>query len=280
MASTETKHRRGTDAQCNSMTPAEGEIIVDLTNDRLRLGDGSRAGGYVIPNAFDLQQKAFDYSAAAGTADVITLALSPAPASYSQPLSIRFKASGTNTTAVSINVNGLGARDLVKVSAGTLAPLTAGDLVSGGFYDISYDGTQFVLVSSAAEDTNTISAGSFVIGGSDIDELINGTTAIIYTRAGPRFYMPWSGVVSTSFQLRNSGGVGISVYGRIYKNGTGVGTARVTTSTSFVTYSENISVSAGDYIELYLTHGGGTGVAQVKDFIVSVAEYMPALPRR
>lgn len=280
MASTETKLRRGTESQCNAMTPAEGEVIVDLTNDRLRLGDGSRAGGYVIPNAFDLQQRAFDYAAGGGTSDVITLTLSPAPPSYSQPLSIRFKASGTNTTAVSINVNGLGARDLVKVSAGTLAPLTAGDLVSGGFYDISYDGTQFVLVSSAAEDTNTISAGSFVIGGSGIDELINGTTAVVYTRAGPRFYTPWSGVVSTSFQLRNSGGTGVSVYGRIYRNGSAVGTARVTTSSSFTTYTENLSVSAGDYLELYLTHGGGSAVAQVKDFIISVAEYMPGLPRR
>lgn len=45
------KHRRGTAAECDAITPAEGELIVDTDNNRLRLGDGSTAGGHIFyPN--------------------------------------------------------------------------------------------------------------------------------------------------------------------------------------------------------------------------------------
>lgn len=44
----------------------------------------------------------------------------------------------------------------------------------------------------------------------------------------------------------------VTAYGRIYKNGVAVGTEQTTTSTSYVTFSEDISnLSAGDLIQLY-----------------------------
>lgn len=45
---TQVKRRRGTEAQNNEFTGAEGEITVDLTNMTLRVHDGMTRGGFVV----------------------------------------------------------------------------------------------------------------------------------------------------------------------------------------------------------------------------------------
>jgi len=45
MPNIEVKLRRGTEAEHNTFTGAEGEVTVDTTNDTLRVHDGSTAGG-------------------------------------------------------------------------------------------------------------------------------------------------------------------------------------------------------------------------------------------
>jgi hypothetical protein len=42
---TQVQTRRGTAAQVSAMTPAAGEVVADMTNFALSLGDGSTAGG-------------------------------------------------------------------------------------------------------------------------------------------------------------------------------------------------------------------------------------------
>ena len=144
MATTQVKRRRGTAAQCDAMTPAEGEIIYDTTNDRLRVGDGSVAGGFALPNAYDVQNGAFNTVNASGT-NTLTVTLAPVPAFYTTNMTITFKAAATNTGAVTLNVNSLGAKNIQKASSGALAALSSGDLTIGAFYTVRYDGTQFVL---------------------------------------------------------------------------------------------------------------------------------------
>ena len=60
--STEVKHRRGSTAQCDAMTPAEGEIIVDTTLKQTRVGDGTTLGGnkHVMSNATMDALRSFD----------------------------------------------------------------------------------------------------------------------------------------------------------------------------------------------------------------------------
>jgi hypothetical protein len=59
------------------------------------------------------------------------------------------------------------------------------------------------------------------------------------------------GTLRISFKLRRVGG-SLSVYGRVYRNGSAVGTERSTTSTSGDTYTQDISGwSAGDRIQVY-----------------------------
>jgi hypothetical protein len=140
--------RRDTTANLSAATPAIGEPAYNTTTKRLSIGDGSRAGGTEIPNFTDVQAQSFTYATAGGTADVLTLTLSPALLAYASGDSFEFKAASTNTTNVTINVSGLGAKAVQMIKAGVLSALVAGDIVAGGIYRITYDGTQFQMVSS------------------------------------------------------------------------------------------------------------------------------------
>lgn len=77
-----------------------------------------------------------------------------------------------------------------------------------------------------------------------------------------------SGTVTVSFGLKASTTTGPDVYARIYKNGVPVGTERFTTSTTEVTFTENISVVADDYIQIY-AKGTGTVISQVLNMRIS-----------
>jgi hypothetical protein len=80
-----------------------------------------------------------------GTADVITASAAPDITAYAAGQTFRFIASGANTTNVTINIDGLGAKAITKAGAVALA---AGDIVSGAVLEIVYDGTRFVLSNS------------------------------------------------------------------------------------------------------------------------------------
>lgn len=87
-----------------------------------------------------IQSGAVTFAAAAGTANAITATLAPAPAAYAAGLSINIKVAATNTGAATINVNGLGAKTIVRADG---APLSAGDLLAGQVTELVYDGTNF-----------------------------------------------------------------------------------------------------------------------------------------
>lgn len=161
MTATETKLRRGTESQCEAMTPVEAELVVDLTNDRLRLGDGLTAGGIMIPNAFDVQKGSFNTANVSGT-NTLTMSFDPVLPGYTTGMEINFKVANTNTTAVTINIDTLGAKDIYKVSGGALVALIAGDIVAGAYYTARYDGTRFVLV-GAGGGVNQVTGSTGII---------------------------------------------------------------------------------------------------------------------
>lgn len=149
------KIRNGTAAQCAAMTPVASEVINDTTNNRLRVGNGSTAGGIILPNSYDTQNNPFCYAAAGGTANALTATFTPAPTAYAAGQRFLIKAAYTNTGAATINVNSLGAKNIYKSSGGSIGALAAGDIISGGMYELAYDGTQFQVISSAAPAVTT-----------------------------------------------------------------------------------------------------------------------------
>ncbi len=88
-----------------------------------------------------------------GTADVITLTASPAITAYAEGQYFSFIATGTNTTAVTVNINSVGAKSIKKNS---VAALVAGDITSGHLVTIRYDGTQFRLMAALISDIVTL----------------------------------------------------------------------------------------------------------------------------
>ena len=77
----------------------------------------------------------------AGTANAQTVSIGNAPSAYVAGMSITFMAGSTNTAAVTLNVNSLGAKNIFVNGAACVG----GEIVSGTRQDVVYDGTQFQL---------------------------------------------------------------------------------------------------------------------------------------
>ena len=82
-----------------------------------------------------------------GTADVITLTPTPAILAYATGMRFAFAATGTNTGATTVNISGLGAKNIKSITG---AALSAGEIVSGRLYSMSYNGTEFRLHENTA----------------------------------------------------------------------------------------------------------------------------------
>jgi len=84
------------------------------------------------------------YGTATGT-NAKTITLNPAPGSYYDGLCFAFKNITENTGAVTIDVNGLGAKAVKKPNGNDVA---AGNLKAGSIYTLRYNGTNFILQGS------------------------------------------------------------------------------------------------------------------------------------
>jgi hypothetical protein len=78
-----------------------------------------------------------------GSVNTYVITLPTAPTAYAKYQTFRFIAKTTNTGASTINVNGLGAKTLVK---DVNKPLIAGDIQIGQIVTAIYDGTNFQIV--------------------------------------------------------------------------------------------------------------------------------------
>ena len=167
MVTTQTQIRRGTSAQCAAMTPASSEVIHDTTNNRLRAGNGVRAGGYEIPNFFDIQNCSFfRASSVGGSANAITLTFTPATLSDTG-LSGGFVATATNTGATTFAVDGRSAASAKKIQGGSIVDLAAGDIINGGYYEFARVGSIYLVTSGIipVQDTAGLKLLAVVSGG-------------------------------------------------------------------------------------------------------------------
>ena len=114
-------------------------------------------------------------AAVGGTADAITITTNQVISTAHQAagFSLRFKAGGTNTGATTVAVDGLSATAIERMDG---TGLSAGDIVSGGIYDIAYNATNggYTLMGSGIyqpldADLTAIGAlaktdGNFIVG--------------------------------------------------------------------------------------------------------------------
>lgn len=90
-----------------------------------------------------MQQSTWNYAVDTGSANAYAVALAPAPV-LQAGLSFQFKAVHANTGASTLAVNGGSAKAITK--SGTTA-LAGAEISAGQIVHVTYDGTQFQLIS-------------------------------------------------------------------------------------------------------------------------------------
>ena len=123
------------------------------------------AAGTVASDAARLDQVqggAATFITVTGT-DTLTGTVSPALSAYATGNQFSFLVANTNTGAVTINVDGIGAKAITRT--GTTA-LVAGDMVAGQAVEIIYDGTRFQLVNGNSFTNLKVSGTLGVTGAS------------------------------------------------------------------------------------------------------------------
>ncbi len=91
----------------------------------------------------------------AGT-NTVTLTYTVAPTTYVAGDFYLFKAGGTNTGATTLNINALGAKTVQRAGVA----LVANDTVSGFYYGVVYDGTNFQIVFSSVQPAPALVSGA------------------------------------------------------------------------------------------------------------------------
>lgn len=84
---------------------------------------------------------------AGGTANALTLTLTPAIGAYAAGQVFRFIAASSNTGPCTLNVNGLGIKDIKKRASNV--SVSPADITAGQQYEVMYDGTRFKLLAPA-----------------------------------------------------------------------------------------------------------------------------------
>lgn len=111
----------------------------------------------------DIVRGGGDYATTAGSANVQTLSIDAQYDSYTAGDMVKFKAGYTNTGAMTLNVNSLGAKSVKTYQTTGKVDVMADDVVAGQLYLAWYDGTDFVLLNSTnTKDFIKVTAGATI----------------------------------------------------------------------------------------------------------------------
>lgn len=148
-----------------------------------------------------------------------------------------------------------------KVTSVGGSKITAGSIPSGKFQAGAIAGADIADGTITRAKIGAYTAGNYFIIGSDSEKKIYATS---YTKV-KEIVVTRTGTLRVSFALASEIGY---VYGRVYRNGVAVGTARDTMSKNPQTYSEDISGwEPNDLCQIYAyAQYGGTYPAKVTNF--------------
>jgi len=140
------------------------------------------------PNAGQVQDNSLLWGGTSGgAANAQTLTLAPIITAYVAGQRYSFIAGFTNTAAATLNINGVGAKNIFNTATG--AAIGAGEIVATRAYEVIYDGTQFLLLN----DVTPIQNGDYIwlgtTGGTATAMTASATPAITAYKAGQKFRM-------------------------------------------------------------------------------------------
>lgn len=94
-----------------------------------------------------IQNSTYTYAEDAEASDTYAITLSTAPTAYVAGQTFRFLANTANTGGATLNVNALGAKNILKQND---KALVTGDIEAGSIVTVVYDGTSFQMTSADA----------------------------------------------------------------------------------------------------------------------------------
>jgi hypothetical protein len=150
-----------------------------------------------IQIAQSVQLGKINYALDTGTANALVVTLDPAPANLNAGLVIYVKkaATGTNTGAATISINGQ-SRNISRPNG---APLLAGDLIPNAILALASDGTNMQLVSFSGSTLPRTTKVTFTTVGAN---------TFLSTVAGPHRFTLWGAGGGGGFGGSNAGGSG------------------------------------------------------------------------
>lgn len=153
---------------------------------------------------------------------------------YVEGMLVAFKNTTANTSAVTLNINSLGAKAIKKANGNAL---TSGNLKAGGIYQLRYDGSSFILLGEGGE-YGTATASDVLIGktlGTD-NGIVSGLFSVIKSIQRINFVMTDISVTRTIASIDTSKSIVLitSYPTQVgYANGNDVNvTAKIASSTS------------------------------------------------
>ena len=136
----------GTAFNADAQVQADKQLQMTGTNnnDRRITGVGTAADSADAVNAATLLNGRLTFANSTASGNAYAVQLRVAPESYTTGMILSFKATWANTGAITLNVNGLGARPVFK---NVNEVLESGDLVPNQIVSVIYDGTAFQVIS-------------------------------------------------------------------------------------------------------------------------------------
>lgn len=230
----------------DTRVPTAGEALALVGNNTdIAVGSGNK---YVTQTGLihNTEKYAADNSS---SSTAYTIALAPIPTSYTTGMVIYAKIVNSNTTTTpTINVNGLGAKTIIK---GSTSALVIGDIAANQFCTFIYDGTHMVLQNPTA-NTTTIIGNKIALSTASVT--ITNTIGNLFSVAIPGGTMGTGNAIRlkaffTGFTLGASASAGFSViYGGSAVSNVGFGA------------TSGINISSGyGCMDLILQANGSTG---------------------
>ena len=241
-------------------------------------GLGAGVAGTDAATVSQVQSATGTFLTASGT-NTITATVSPSLTAYSAGQMFGFVAAATNTGATTINISSLGAKSIVT----PLGALNANDLVSGYFYIIYYDGTNFQLLgvsntltsltlSGTGVQLTSTSTGAWKMPVGTTAQRPTGASGLIRmnsTTSNPEWYdtttSSWlafsnpAGYTVNYLVVAGGGGGGASLSGNNGGGGGGAGGLISTSTTLSSGTAYTITVGAGGAGGAAGTHVGNNG---------------------
>lgn len=141
-------------AGSNASTTVKGVVELATYAETIARTTTGATGALLVVTPDNLTTvQTYDYAADAVGTDSYAITVVPAPTAYAIGQTFRFKAATANTGGATLNVNGLGAKAIVR---GVNTTLADGDIAANMLCTVMYDGTNFVLQSPTANVSSFI----------------------------------------------------------------------------------------------------------------------------